>query len=143
MDLHPGLLNERWEGMPLGIGNDQYIVRGSTPVLGALRSGSGWRSSYGNEAQSLSTYKHLVAASIFIGTTATFNTQGRFGVDGITCAHQVIIETIAIHIYDVPWRGKIDLPIGVLIFPLVKREFQKGLVSIGTIAGIPKSIRSY
>jgi Ankyrin repeats (many copies) len=40
LDLHPGLLNERWEGMPFSIGNDQYIVRGSTPVLGAIRSGN-------------------------------------------------------------------------------------------------------
>ena len=40
VDLHPGLLNERWEGMPFSIGNDQYIVRGSTPFLGAIRSGS-------------------------------------------------------------------------------------------------------
>ena len=40
LDLHPGLLNERWGGEGFDVGNDRYVYRGYTAILAASLGGS-------------------------------------------------------------------------------------------------------
>ena len=40
LDLHPGLLNERWGGERFLVGNDRYVDRASTALVAASQGGS-------------------------------------------------------------------------------------------------------
>ena len=40
LDLHPGLLNERWGGQGFCVGNGRYLLPGSTAILAASEGGS-------------------------------------------------------------------------------------------------------
>ena len=90
LDLHPGLLNKRWGGMPFSIGNGLWIFPGQTAILAASMGGSEGlvvellkrgadlkaRNEYGMDALWLASYRgHVAVATILLGRGCDPNTR--------------------------------------------------------------------
>jgi Ankyrin repeats (3 copies) len=90
LDLHPGLLNERWRGEEFDVVDDRYVDRGETAILAAsqggseglvvelLKRGADWkaRDEYGCDALFLaSCYGHVVVATVLLGRGCDPNTR--------------------------------------------------------------------
>ena len=82
LDLHPGLLNERWGGEEFDAGNGRSVWRGDTAILAAslggseglvvelLKRGADWkaRDVYGQDSLfSASAQGHVAVATILLG----------------------------------------------------------------------------
>ena len=90
LDLHPGLLNERWGGQGFDVGNDRYVYQGLTAILAACMGGSEGlvvellkrgadlkaRSDYGQDSLWFaSRYGHVAVAAILLARGCDPNTR--------------------------------------------------------------------
>ena len=90
LDLHPGLLNERWGGQVFEVGHGRYVFPGDTAILAASTGGSEGlvvellkrgadlkaRSEAGSDALWLaSRYGHVAIAAILLGRGCGPNTR--------------------------------------------------------------------
>ena len=97
LDLHPGLLNERWGGEDFEVGDDGYVHRyllpGDTAILAAsqggseglvvelLKRGADWkaRSEDGEDALFLASFAgHIAVATILLGRGCDPNTRSNY-----------------------------------------------------------------
>jgi len=93
LDLHPGLLNERWGGEVFRVGDDRCVCRGTTAILAAslggseglvvelLKRGADWkaRDEYGQDALYLASANgHVAVATVLLGRGCDPNTRSDY-----------------------------------------------------------------